>query len=401
MSFAVASRIARRELRGGLKGFRVFLACLILGVAAIAAVGSVREAIRAGLEREGATILGGDAEIEFTYRFARDEERAWMEARAGAVSEIVEFRSMAVFGEERALTQVKAVDGAYPLLGEVVLEPEMPLAEALAGRDGLPGVAMEPILADRLGLSVGDRIALGAQDFVVMAILEREPDRATAGFGLGPRTLVRTEALEDSGLIQPGTLFETEYKLDLPEDADLDALEAEAARDLQGVRWRDRRNGAPGVERFVDRLSSFLVLVGLAGLAVGGVGISAAVRAYLERKTEVIATLRTLGADSRTIFQTYLIQIGALTIAGLVAGLALGGALPLLAAPLLESRLPVPAEFSLHWQGPWPRRRSMACWRRRSLRFGPWRGSRKCGRRHCSATGRDRRAPCPVFAGSW
>lgn len=348
MSLAVATRIARRELRGGLQGFRIFLACLILGVAAIAAVGSVREAIRAGLEQEGATILGGDAELELTYRFANEDERAWMETQATAITELVDFRSLAVVGEERGLTQVKGVDAAYPLLGDVVLDPPMPLAEALAGQDGLPGAVMEDILAERLGLFPGDNFRLGTQDFVFTAVLVNEPDSATGGFGLGPRTILRTEDLADSGLLQPGTLFETEYKLLLPEDADLDALEVEAEQTFTGTRWRDRRNGAPGVQRFVDRLSSFLVLVGLAGLAVGGVGISAAVTAYLNRKTHVIATLKTLGAETRTIFQTYFLQISALTVAGLIAGLALGAMVPLLLAPILESHLPVPAVFQLH-----------------------------------------------------
>ena len=348
MSLAIASRIARRELRGGLQGFRIFLACLILGVAAIAAVGSVREAIRAGLEQEGATILGGDAELELTYRFASDEERTWMAMQALEIAELVDFRSLAVVGEERGLTQVKGVDAAYPLLGEVELDPPLPLANALAGQDGLPGAVMEDILAERLGLTPGDSFRLGTQDFVFTAVLVSEPDSATSGFGLGPRTILRTEDLSDSGLLQPGTLFETEYKLRLPEDADLDALRAEAEQTFTGTRWRDRRNGAPGVQRFVDRLSSFLVLVGLAGLAVGGVGISAAVTAYLDRKTHVIATLKTLGAETRTIFQTYFLQIGALTVAGLIAGLALGALVPLLLAPVLEARLPVPAVFQLH-----------------------------------------------------
>lgn len=350
MSLATASRIARRELRGGLSGFRIFLACLILGVAAIAAVGSVRASIHAGLEREGATILGGDAELELTYRFATEAERAWMDQTATEISELVDFRSMAVTPEgERGLTQVKAVDNAYPLLGEVILSPEMPLATALAGANDLPGAVMDPVLTARLGITPGDRFTLGAQTFVLTAELFREPDNATGGFGLGPRTIVLTDDLADSGLIQPGTLFETEYKLRLPPDADLDALEAVAEGQFTGVRWRDRRAGAPGVARFVDRLSSFLVLVGLAGLAVGGVGISAAVTAYLRRKTPVIATLKTLGADSRTILQTYLLQILALTVLGLIIGLALGAALPLAFAPLIESQLPVPAVFALHW----------------------------------------------------
>lgn len=348
MSLAVAHRIARRELRGGLHGFRVFLACLILGVAAIAAVGSVRESIRAGLEREGATILGGDAEMELTYRFAEPEERSWMETQAQAVSELVDFRSMAVFGGERGLTQVKGVDAAYPLLGKVTLDRDMPLAEALYGDGSLPGAVMDPVLIERLGMAVGNVFRLGTQDFVLSAALLNEPDSATGGFGLGPRTIVRTADLSGSGLIQPGTLFETEYKLLLPGDADLDALKAEVEETFTGVRWHDRRNGAPGVERFVERLSSFLVLVGLAGLAVGGVGVSAAVRAYLERKTEVIATLKTLGADKRTIFQVYFLQIAALTLAGLLAGLALGSTLPLVFQSVLAAKLPVPAEFGFY-----------------------------------------------------
>ncbi|MEM6386921.1 MAG: FtsX-like permease family protein [Pseudomonadota bacterium] len=352
MSLTIAGRIARRELRGGLGGFRIFLACLILGVAAIAAVGSVREAISTGLEREGATILGGDAEIELTYRFADPDERGWMAMEADAVTEIVDFRSMAVFGAgndpERALTQVKAVDDLYPLYGSVVLEPAMSLEAAFDG-DGLrPGAVMDPILIDRLGMALGDTFRLGATELILMARLVDEPDAGAGGFGLGPRTMVTTQALEGSGLLQPGTLFETEYKMRLSEGANLDVLRAEAEGNFNGARWRDRRNGAPGVQEFVDRLSSFLVLVGLAGLAVGGVGISAAVRAYLERKTAVIATLKTLGAQTRTIFQTYLIQIGVLTFFGLIIGLALGAALPLLLAPLLEDRLPVPAAFSIH-----------------------------------------------------
>ncbi len=354
MSLAVATRLARRELRGGLQGFRIFLACLIIGVAAIAAVGSVREAIRAGLEREGATILGGDAELELTYRFASAEERAWMDTEALEVSELIDFRSMAVFGigdaAERGLTQVKAVDTAYPLLGAVRLEPAIDLPDALDGEDGLPGAVMAPLLIGRLGMEIGDRFQLGAQEFVLMATLVHEPDNAGGGFSLGPRTIVRSEALENSGLIQPGTLFETEYKLRLPADAALEDLKVEVEETFTGARWRDRRRGAPGVERFVDRLSSFLVLVGLAGLAVGGVGISAAVTSYLEQKTSVIATLKTLGADGRTIFQTYFLQIGVLTVLGLIIGLALGAITPILAGSLIEDRLPVPAVFTIHFR---------------------------------------------------
>lgn len=354
MSLQLAGRFARRELRGGVRGFRIFLACLALGVAAIAAVGTVRASIEAGLAREGAALLGGDAEMEFTYRFATEDEQNWIDANALASSEIVDFRSMAVVDRdgtpERGLTQVKAVDAAYPLIGTVGLEPVMTLDTALAGQDGLPGAVMERVLIDRLGLSPGETFALGTQDFVLMGAIEHEPDGAGDGFGLGPRTLVRTEALSGSGLLEPGTLFSTKYRMTLPAGADLAGLERDALAlfETSGLRWTDARNGAPGVAEFVERLGAFLVLVGLSGLAVGGVGVSAAVRAYLASKTSVIATLRTLGADRATIFQTYFLQIGVLSIVGIALGLILGALAPLAFSPLIEARLPIPAVFTVY-----------------------------------------------------
>lgn len=350
MSLAIASRFAARELRGGLRGFRVFLACLALGVAAIAAVGTVRAGIEAGLARDGAALLGGDAEVEFTYRFARAEELAWLNSIATRVSETVDFRSMAVVerdgAAERGLTQIRAVDDLYPLIGQVTLDPPIPLAEALADHGGV----MERVLADRLALAPGDRFRLGEQDFTLRAILDRYPDNAAGGFGLGPRTIVKTADLANSGLIVEGTLFSTQYRLDLPEGADLQALEdsAEAQFRDSGLRWRDSRRGAGGVAQFVDRIGAFLILVGLSGLAVGGVGVSAAVRAYLAGKTQVIATLKTLGATRAVIFQTYFIQIGVLTLAGVFLGLVIGAGLPVLLGPLIEAQLPIPAVFAVY-----------------------------------------------------
>ncbi len=353
MSTRIAWRFARRELRGGLHGFRIFLACLALGVAAIAAVGTVRVAIEAGLAREGAALLGGDAEMRFTFRFANDDEREWMNDNALRVSEIVDFRSMAVVDHdgtpEHGLTQIKAVDESYPLIGAPQLNPDIPLHEALSGKNGLPGAAIERVLIDRLGLQTGDTFRLGTQEFVLMAVLEKIPDNA-GGFSFGPRTIVRTTDLADSGLLTSGTMFSTNYRLVLPPNTDLTTV-AETAQEKfgqSGLRWTDSRNGAPGVARFVDRLGAFLVLVGLSGLAVGGVGVSAAVRAYLAEKTSVIATLRTLGADRATIFQTYFIQIGILSILGITLGLILGGLAPILLSPLIEANLPIPTAFSIY-----------------------------------------------------
>ena len=354
MNWQIAATFAWRELRGGITGFRILLACLTLGVAAITAVSTIKLAIETGLTEQGATLLGGDAEADFTYRFATAKERAWLAGNALAISEVTDFRSMAHVhgpdGPELALTQVKSVDDAYPLTGSVALSGGIALNRALADQDGTPGAVMQRVLAERLGLDIGDRFRLGQQDFVLTALLTVEPDRASDGYGMGPRTMVHTDALKASGLLSAGTVFSTKYRLLLPPEKNLEKLKAAAEERFsnRGMRWRDARNGAPGIARFIDRLGVFLVLVGLAGLTVGGVGVSAAVKTYLDSKMSVIATLRTLGATRAVIFQTYFLQIGVLSSFGIAFGLLLGTAIPLALAPWINDQLPIPAAFTIY-----------------------------------------------------
>ena len=354
MKLRISAKLAWRELRGGLGGFRILIACLALGVAAIAAVGSVKTGIEAGLKAEGATLLGGDAEAEFTYRFASKNERTWLENISLKISEVADFRSMIVVQREdvfeRALTQIKAVDKNYPLSGEVVLKNGLELSVALTEKDGVDGVVMESVLADRLGLQVGDSLKIGTQKLMLGGILQSFPDAAGDEFSLGPRTIVYTTSLEKSGLLEPGTFFSSKYRLDLAENTNLDdiAIQAQDKFANSGLRWRDGRNGAPGIAGFVDRLGTFLVIVGLSGLAVGGVGVSAAVISYLAVKTSVIATLRSLGATSDIIFEVYFLQIAFFSLVGIVFGLVLGTGGPIVFAPIIEEALPFPIRISVY-----------------------------------------------------
>ncbi len=349
----VAVALARRELRSGIRGFWVLLACLALGVASIAAVGTVRSNIEKGLIDQGANLLGGDAEIELSYRFATGEEHQWMQDNSLSVSEIVEFRSMVVTDADaemgQALTQLKAVDDRYPLIGEVRLDPPITLTQALAENDGVYGAVMHGDLINRLQINIGDSFSLGKNLYRLNARLAYEPDSVNVGFALGPRTLVHANSLKDSGLLGPGTLYSTKYKLKLPRDLDLEAYKKDAQSALadSGLQWTDRRNGNPSAQAFVQRVGAFLVLVGLAGIAVGGVGVASAVRVYLESKTQTIATLKTLGATRRTIFIAYLLQIGVMITLGVGIGVILGALLPWLFEPLLAEQLPIPIKRSV------------------------------------------------------
>ena len=153
-------RLALRELRAGLGGFRIFVACIALGVMAIAAVGSFAQSLADGLAREGRVILGGDASFALIHREASAEERAFL-AQRGAVSPAATMRAMARMADGRAsLVEIKAVDGAYPLYGRAVVEPATDLAAALAPREGIHGAAADEALFARLDLKPGARLSV-------------------------------------------------------------------------------------------------------------------------------------------------------------------------------------------------------------------------------------------------
>jgi len=340
---------ARRELRGGLKGFRVFLACLALGVAAIAGVGTLAEGVREGLRADARLLLGGDFHLTLTHREATPAQRLHLDATA-TVSRSAEMRAMARGPGDRTLVELKAVDGVYPLIGAVETEPALPLAEILAARNGVWGAAVDPALLGKLGIALGDTIAVGDTRYEVRAIDRREPDRGTGILTLGPRLLVALDSLPATGLVQPGSLIQYQYRVVLPQGSDPGAWIADLRQRFPDAGWRVRgvAEAAPGLQRFIDRVAMFLTLVGLTALLVGGVGVANAVRTYLDGKTATIATLKCLGAPARLIFAMYLVQILILSAVGIAIGLAVGAVIPALAAPLIAAQLPVAARLGIY-----------------------------------------------------
>jgi putative ABC transport system permease protein len=342
----LALRFALRELRGGLTGLRLLAVCLFLGVAALAGVGSLSAAIIEGLSLRGQEILGGDIQIELARR-ATDAERAGF-ASFGDLSEGVRMRAMVgeVGSDTHVLGELKAVDRAYPLYGDFRLVGGLPLQQALRG----PSAVIAPALADQLDLAVGDRIELGNATLTVAGVIENEPDRAGEGFTLGPTVLISMETLPATGLVQPGSLFRYNYRLRLPANADIEAVEPALNERFPDAGWDidDRSNGAPGVRRFIERLGQFLTLVGLTALVVAGVGVGNGVASYLDAKSGTIATLKSVGATSRLIFQSYLLQVGLVAIAAVLAGAAVGAAIPWMVMLIAGSALPAPPELGLY-----------------------------------------------------
>ncbi|SHG84015.1 putative ABC transport system permease protein [Kaistia soli DSM 19436] len=342
-----ALRFAVRELRAGLGGFVIFLALIALGVAAIAAVGSVSRAMTVGLAREGANILGGDLSVTLVQRQANADERGFLD-KSGAVSEIATLRGMArkVDGTDQTLVEIKAVDGAYPLTGKLDIAPG---GSGLDPAEPLDAVADSELLI-RLGLNVGDSIDLGSSRLRIAGAIATEPDKLSTGLGFGPRLLISRAALDASQLLQPGSLVQWAYRVRLPAGGDPLAVSDQATKEFPEAGWqvRTRDDASPGLKRSINQFAQYLTLVGLAALIVGGVGVANAVGAFLDMKRPVIATLRSLGASARFVVALYFIQIMAIALVGVMIGLVIGALVPLIALRFLTDVLPVGAETGFY-----------------------------------------------------
>ena len=350
----VALRFAWRDLRGGVRGFGVLIACIALGVAAIAGTGSIAASLADGIAASGQEILGGDVAFSLIERPASDAELDFFRAH-GSVSAIATMRAMARAGDgQSALVELKAVDAAYPLFGTVATNPNDALPVLLAQHDGAFGAAIDPALLARFDLKIGDRIMIGNAAIALRAALSEEPDRLSGGIGLGPRVLISAAALRSTGLIQPGSLVRWQYRLRLPAAESSDAAVAATVQQAQakfpdaGWEIRTRDKASPELERNVERFTQFLTLVALTTLLVGGVGVANAVAAHLTRKRDAIGTLKALGATGAGIFAVYCVQVLLMALFAATIGTGLGAALPFAITPWLGSVIPLPAAPALH-----------------------------------------------------
>ena len=340
----LAFTLARRELRGGVRGLWIVVLCLALGVGVIASVGTLRAAVDAGLATDGRALLGGDLEIDGGSQPLPDTLRDWLHAQGAATSDIAQMRSMLVAPSgERQLIELKAVDARWPLVDQPGVAPPQTLPAAF----GQHGLLVEQVVLDRLGLHLGDTVRLGTASFRVAGVLTHEPDRVATAAILGARVLIAAADLPSTGLISPGAMVRYAVRLTAPDPARI-AAAIPGTFPHQGWRIRDPHDAAPGVTRFIEQVALFLTLVGLTSLLVGGIGVANGVRAWLDARARTIAILRCLGASPSLVFTVCLIQVLGLSVLGIAIGLVAGAMLPIVAAHFLAGVLPVPPVLGLY-----------------------------------------------------
>lgn len=333
----------RREMRGRMSGIGIFLCCLALGVASIAAVNMLSAGLTGSLARDGQRLLGGDLAIRSNYAPPPPDVARALAQIAPQHTQVAELRAMALVpGSERAaLIEIKAIDAAFPLYGVLRLENAAGQSVVLSSGQ----IAVERDLLSRLEIALGDSLSIGEKTFAIAATIAAEPDRiAGVGFQLAPRVIMTLPDFEVTGLAGEGSQISYDYRLKRAENMTAESLRQKVEEILPetGYRLRDISNAAPQVERLIRRLGMFLTLIGFATLLIGGVGIANAVKGHLDTKIESIAALKAMGADAGFVFRIHLCVVALYGVVGILIGLAGGAALAKFGGDILAARFSLP-----------------------------------------------------------
>ncbi len=339
-------KMAWRDSRSSRKRLLLFVASIVLGVAALVAISSFGANLERAIDDQAKTLLGADLSVRSRAPFDADTEEL-LATLAADQSRQTSFSSMALFPKTDGLrlVQVRALEGDFPYYGRLETVPE---EAAKTFQDG-PNALVDDNLMTQLGVQVGDSIKLGEVTFRVAGRLIDIPGESEAFSLAAPRVFIPLSQLEATKLIQVGSRVSYRAFLKLPPGTDADKLVEGLKPDLKRDRLdfdtidsRKRRLG-----RAMENFYRFLNLVGFIALLLGSIGIASAIHLYVKQKVPTVAVLRCLGCDSRQTLAIYLIQAAAMGFLGAAGGSLLGVGLQMLVPSVLRDFLPLSIPLSI------------------------------------------------------
>jgi putative ABC transport system permease protein len=340
--------MAWRETRGSFRHFIFFLACMTLGVAALVGVSGFSSSLEFTIQKEARNLMAGDLEIRSHLPLSPHGLSVIQTFQSQGIQSTTSQELIAMVSDPKGtatqLVELKAVGTGYPFYGNLVTKPP-DAVQNLFDDNAL----VEEALLIRLGLQVGDQIKLGQAEFAIAGIIKGEPDRVTGAFSLGPRVMISREGLTATELIQPGSRVRYRTLLKLPQTADIESIKSRIETELadEKARVTSYQEAQPRLRRFLKNLTTYLGLVGLTALLVGGIGVANSVHVFLRGKLDTLAILKCLGAGSATIIRVYLVQVLLLGLLGCLGGAALGLGVQQVLPIFLAGFLPAEMEWHL------------------------------------------------------
>ena len=343
-------KMAWRDSRASRKRLLLFSLSIVLGIAALVAIGSFTTNLQTAIDGQAKGLLGADLAVESRTALT-PEAQQFLDGLGGEQSREIMFASMVVFpsaGGQTRLISLRALEGGYPFYGEFLTQPSGAAARLAAGEQV---AVLETGLLTQYGLSVGDPVRIGEQTFTIAAALENVPGESAAIAQLSPRVYIPLSRLPETGLLGPGSLvrYKTYFKFGPEVDAERLVTEMRS-------RFRELRLGFDTVEERKEDLGealqnvyAFLSLVGFVALFLGAIGVASAIHVYVRQKIATVAVLRCLGASAWRSFAVYLVQGIGIGFVGSILGAALGVAVQLALPALVHGLLPFEVDFTIAW----------------------------------------------------
>jgi putative ABC transport system permease protein len=337
-------RMAAREIRSSWHRLLFFFVCIAVGVAAIIALRSVIQSVRAGMSRQAQVLIASDILLtsnrEFTGKVLETIAAEQRSGRIGVVSRATEIPTMVRPADPSKavarMVELRAVERDFPLYGTLTLANGTYSYDLLLNH----GAIVRPELLAQLDLKVGDRILIGNLPFEIRGVIASEPGRSLGAFSLGPRVIIDYAALEGTDLLSFGSRASRQLLLKVPRAAVEPltiALRSTFANEFVGVRSYRRSEDQMGEN--LTRAENYLSLVGLVVLILGGIGVSSVTRVFVQQKLRSIAILKCVGATSREILAVYMTQVLLLGVAGSLLGVAIAAAV-IAAVPSFIGNIP-------------------------------------------------------------
>jgi putative ABC transport system permease protein len=353
LSWSRARAIGWRDLKSAPGKFAFVVLSVAVGVAALVGVRGFSQSFRQTLTTEARSLMAGDLSARIFHIPSPDELgkiAAIDKANGGARSTwVVETVSMASVPPDPVplLVTLKAVDPAeYPYYGRAELDPSMSLEQALEGDSAV--VADELLI--RLNAHVGQTLRLGGMNFRIAAVLSQEPDRMSAGAGIGPRVMISRAALDRTGLLAPGSRMSQRLLMKFPDKADPTSIRKQVESALPDAQVMDFKEGNPALSQGLDNATAILSLICLVAMVLGAIGVAMAMHAHLEQRMDMLAILKAVGAQSSDLLRIFLLQTLGLGLAGGLLGVTAGVGVMAALPAVFGKLLPVHAVLGFPWK---------------------------------------------------
>lgn len=315
-------------------GIYLLIIALTLAISATTALKFSNEQIQNAVALQAAEMLAGDLQLSNNEPI-EDRWRDKADQLGLQQSEVTVFGSMAHTHDEFVMVNVKAIDSAFPLRGELRVKP--------AAKQIQPGqIWLSQRAMDLLKVKVGEQVNIADAAFKITAVIDYDSNQELGFSGFSPTVIIsqadiaRTNAIQvgsriDYRLLMAGEpesikAYQKDFKKIIKPESDSDA-DQEQFEEQNSLRLRNANESNTRLMKPIANLDTFLQLANILTILLCGIAIALTAQRYVQQNQDHIALMRCIGATKNQILAAYLALLGLVLLIAMLIGSLIGVAL--------------------------------------------------------------------------